>query len=278
MNTVSAERSIFLLHERDKIYKALKDEGINALLLKGAAFVEFLYDEITKRPFGDVDILVREKDLQTCDEILKESGYEKTTAKNFKAYLYIKKDVFDIYLDVHFYPFIKKNPFQKYAFQIPVDALFENTYCFEHDGSSFYTLSIENTLLYLCAEILTELYPERYVLDMEALLRVFKGKLNWEKVMDSAGKWGMKNTLYYACDALYEKKPSEFQSLIPQEVIESLNARRTRHGLVKRMLIKRKNLAFYRLFVYLSAIEKPSERVRAVMELPFYFFTKEFSK
>ncbi len=52
--------------------------GVQSLLLKGASFARWLYDEGEARPYGDFDLLVRPADRPVAEQVLAELGFEHT--------------------------------------------------------------------------------------------------------------------------------------------------------------------------------------------------------
>jgi hypothetical protein len=58
------------------VLTALRQENIPAIVLKGWAMVQILYEgEFNQRPSGDIDVLVKPGDLASVDSILKRLGY-----------------------------------------------------------------------------------------------------------------------------------------------------------------------------------------------------------
>lgn len=49
--------------------------GLEALVLKGAALAETAYENVALRPMGDLDLLVREADLEAAGRVLEARGY-----------------------------------------------------------------------------------------------------------------------------------------------------------------------------------------------------------
>jgi len=60
----------------DEITAALSAAGIAVILLKGAALLRTLYDDVGLRPLGDVDLLVEERDLERADTTLRAVGLQ----------------------------------------------------------------------------------------------------------------------------------------------------------------------------------------------------------
>ncbi len=62
-----------------KILRALAGEGIETLVLKGAALAHTVYATPELRPMGDIDLLTRKRDLEQAREILLGIGFSATT-------------------------------------------------------------------------------------------------------------------------------------------------------------------------------------------------------
>ena len=58
----TAVRNIQLYGELIRALRTLRDAGIPAIVLKGAALVDTIYPSIAHRPTGDIDLLVRRAD------------------------------------------------------------------------------------------------------------------------------------------------------------------------------------------------------------------------
>lgn len=63
------------LLELAAVLRALHNEGIEVIVLKGAHLAEHFYDHIGLRPMGDLDLLVRKEDLQRVGTVLMSMGY-----------------------------------------------------------------------------------------------------------------------------------------------------------------------------------------------------------
>jgi len=70
------EAHLDLLSRIDAVFE---EHGIEAVALKGPLLAERLYDSPSARPTSDVDLLVREADLDRAVEALRALGYEITT-------------------------------------------------------------------------------------------------------------------------------------------------------------------------------------------------------
>ena len=66
------------------LLERLRDEGIEPLLLKGAALSCSVYPDAAMRPGLDIDLLVREDELEVCSDVILGMGY--TAPYNFHAF------------------------------------------------------------------------------------------------------------------------------------------------------------------------------------------------
>jgi Uncharacterised nucleotidyltransferase len=58
-----------------QIAAELERVGVPVILLKGPTISRWLYDGPTERPYDDVDVLVREEDLERAEAVLEEIGF-----------------------------------------------------------------------------------------------------------------------------------------------------------------------------------------------------------
>ena len=59
----SAESSMKRYHELSKWLRSIQNEGIQVIVLKGAALAELIYPNIALRPMFDVDLLIKIEDF-----------------------------------------------------------------------------------------------------------------------------------------------------------------------------------------------------------------------
>ena len=85
-------RNMLLYDELSKILTAFKKVGIDTIVLKGAFLAEEIYKNIGLRPMSDIDLLIKEKDLQKAKNELTKLMYfasiyfQRNCMNNFKRY------------------------------------------------------------------------------------------------------------------------------------------------------------------------------------------------
>lgn len=71
-----AARNLALARELVGILRAFEASGVAVMPLRGVALAERLYGEITARPMGDLDLLVRKEDLPRVGDTLRGLGFQ----------------------------------------------------------------------------------------------------------------------------------------------------------------------------------------------------------
>jgi hypothetical protein len=72
----NARKTLWFTAELIRIVSHLKLAGIRALPYKGPVLAQTLYGEVTRREFGDLDILILPADVPKTKAVLHDSGYE----------------------------------------------------------------------------------------------------------------------------------------------------------------------------------------------------------
>ncbi|NJN13538.1 MAG: nucleotidyltransferase family protein, partial [Richelia sp. RM1_1_1] len=71
-----AQRNLFLTGELVNLLKLLKQQNIVALPYKGPILATLIYKNVALRRFGDLDIIVQQKDIFAVRELLIAQGYQ----------------------------------------------------------------------------------------------------------------------------------------------------------------------------------------------------------
>src|SRR5574341_1546897 len=73
--SIAAFRAEHLRVRLEETLNALAAEGIEVVLLKGAALASTVYQSFLERPMGDLDLLVAEEDAQRAHSIMQAAGW-----------------------------------------------------------------------------------------------------------------------------------------------------------------------------------------------------------
>jgi hypothetical protein len=187
----SFSRSVFYYRGLRDILGSFHRSGIQVITFKGAALAETLYPSIALRPFGDIDLLIRDQDLFKAESELQRLGYEKYIrefrqgyGREFEKYsAYLKRGRVTVYIDLHtrLFPFAHA---QKSEF----DGFWDRAVATQIDGVHSLTLSAEDTVLHLCVHIFRHGFPIRllWLYDLALMILKHGRSLNWKLMEERA--------------------------------------------------------------------------------------------
>jgi hypothetical protein len=212
-------RNLVLAQEAASILKTFESRRVVCAPIRGLTLAELLYGEITARPMGDVDLLVRKNDLPGVASALRDLGFEEMDRRPgfAQAYSYTLKFIKDrhgwIIVEPHWtlaYP-----PF---AGRLDMDAVWERCVRGRVLGMETWLLSREDMVLNLCLHLIHrgESAPLLWFYELDRLLRHPHDALNWEGMLRIAEGSGLEGLLLEGLG--YVK--NLFASPIPDEVFD----------------------------------------------------------
>ena len=81
----NAGRNLFLARQLLEILHLLESRGVAAIPYKGPAFSITAYGDLSSREFGDLDILVRERDYERAQHLISTLGYRLATELEWES-------------------------------------------------------------------------------------------------------------------------------------------------------------------------------------------------
>ena len=205
------DRNAKLWEEFSSILKSINDTGVKIVLLKGIILIEELYHNPGLRAMADVDILVKENEMDKIKNLLLQSEYIENSGyiltKYYKKYqtefVFTKKVPSNAYfcLDIHT-SFIPPRPYK-----IALPHLWERTQERTIYGQRISFLSWEDTFLSLALHLRRHTHIHHlslgFIVDVAELLNSNKNNLDWDYIKNMA----LKNRIIYAIYfALYISK------------------------------------------------------------------------
>jgi len=214
------------------LLRALAEQGIGVIVLKGAFLAETVYRNPALRSMGDADILVHKCDLQRVTELLLALGWRQgpdipTDPSRASGHQLppFRSDSAEV--DIHWNIENDQSPFS-----IDTDGLWERACEARIGGEPARALSPEDLVLHLC---LHTAYNHgwlpfdgrlRALCDIAATMSHYAGRIDWNALVRRAGAWCVTDcvwlTLSLARDLL--------QVAVPGHVIEQLAPRDCAHG------------------------------------------------
>jgi len=204
--TTRLARNQELLRESVEVHSALADAGLGCLFLKGLYLGHRFYGDANRRHQGDVDVLVRSRQLEAALAPLARLGYDVNTnlddgkpvavrlreirgrvpAKAPHA-LTVRRGATK--LDLHWCLNSRSSG------RVSEESLWTARRRFQLSGHEFETLSDEDTLAFLlvslCEDLRRGACRAKHFLDLYLMLRALDSQINWERFCDRQREQGV---------------------------------------------------------------------------------------
>jgi hypothetical protein len=183
-----AQTNNIYFEEFKHVFKKLKEEYIPFIVLKGPHLAEIVYKNISLRPFGDFDILVKGKDLLRASSALNDIGYLQTEsppqAADHHLPRFVKEGVAPI--EIHWNIHDSKIPTK-----VDIPGLWRRAQWANIAGGEVLTLSPEDLILHLCLHICQHNFHVglRAIYDIHKTMETYQEELNWEELTSRAHDW-----------------------------------------------------------------------------------------
>lgn len=235
-------RNTLRYEELKKVLRSFEEAGIRTLILKGAALAQEVWGNVALRDMADIDLLVREEDLEKADTVLIESGYgyyEGYRAKewyeeNHHHLAPYNNPAKSMVIEVH-RNIVKPNG----LFRINADELWERANPMSFGDIDTETLSPEDTIIHLCLHLS---YDGNFVGNIRALADIcrviekFGDRINWDWLVEEAQRNEFARFMYYPLFLAADSMNAQ----IGMDVLESLgcaaNFRTLRDRLLKKII------------------------------------------
>ena len=233
----NAARNILLYAELGRVLKALGSEGIEVVVLKGAALAETIYPSIAHRPMGDVDLLVRPQHLERAQRTLEVVGYRFVPEPEgqFKPFdtrftgemAFCQEEGIGALIELHWEIIIPE--WYRRTTALKVEVLWERARPFELEGAAAWQLSPEDTLIHLCVHLAAHAFhhPPAYN-DIAHLLRA-ESPFPWDRFMERAADSRLRTPAYFALAAAQKLEDAP----VPDEILTKLRPSSLRRKLVE---------------------------------------------
>ena len=237
-NLVPAEiMQILMEHHRNQIFSTLgmtaelfrllelfAANDIPALIVKGPALAMQAYGDPTMRSYGDLDFLVRQRNIRRATESLQAAGFQATVplsaidaGKIPGQYLFCKTDT-KLIVELH-------NDFTLRYFPrpLPIEEFFGRQIRVCLDGREAPTLSVEDQLVLICIHGAKHLWERLiWIADVAALVSRQTG-IDWARARASANAVRADHMLHtgllLAADLLHAHLPEDIYALVRQDAL-----------------------------------------------------------
>jgi putative nucleotidyltransferase-like protein len=207
--------------------------GIGALVVKGPVLAVRAYGDPAMRSYGDLDLLVRQRDIRRASELLVAAGYLAAVplaaidaGKIPGQYLFSKPDsnlLFELHNDFTLRYFPRR---------LPLETWFERQVHVQLDSREAPALSLEDELVLICVHGAKHLWERlMWIADVAALVSR-QTNLDWERAVFSAKEVGAGRMLHVGL-AL---SAALLKLRLPEHVAAKVNSDRVAANLTRQIL------------------------------------------
>jgi hypothetical protein len=201
---------------------ALQERGIDCLLLKGADFLTRVHELKGLRGIGDVDLLVREEDLDRIDAVMRGLGLRPKIDGN-AAYMREDGD-FPVDLASKIWYLEDERP------------VWERARSREALGLTVRAMEATDALLYLCAWVCLHRARLSTAFAQDAAFLIQKERIDWQRLRRDAEGAGLKIPLRHALDYARAKKGAAVPEGFLEALAPSSRAQRLAQFLLRRLV------------------------------------------
>src|SRR6202521_1993653 len=206
-----------------RILDRFNSEGIGALVVKGPVLAVQAYGDPAMRAYGDLDLLVRPRDIRRATELMIAAGYAPAVplsaidaGKIPGQYLFSQTQL-KLLVEVH-----NDLTLRYFPRRLPLDAFFARQIRVPLDAHEAPALSVEDELVLICVHGAKHFWERlMWIADVAALVSRQTG-IDWERVADSAKAVGAGRMLHtglrLASDLLQARLPDKVQATVEADV------------------------------------------------------------
>lgn len=200
--------------------------GLDTMLVKGPALAVRAYGDSGSRQYGDLDFLVRQRDILRAAELMIAAGYESDISSDaIRAekipgqYLFVRKGA-PLIVELH-----TERTMRYFPRGLPLEKFFARRQYVPLDGHEIPALSVEDELVLICIHGAKHLWERLTLIADVAALAARQTGLNWEESFATAqgiGAARMVHTgLFLAQNLLHAPLPQNVHTRIQADVSAS---------------------------------------------------------
>lgn len=228
--------SLRMTAELFRLLDRFASQAIGALVVKGPVLAVQAYGDPAMRSYGDLDLLVRQRDIRRATELMLADGYHAQVPLNAidagkipGQYLFSKPNS-NLLVELH-------NDFTLRYFprRLPLEKFFERQIRVPLDGREAPALSVEDELVLICIHGAKHFWERLiWIADVAALVSRQTG-IDWERVTESAREVGAERMLHtglqLAGDLLRMQLPAKVSVQIKGDAVAARLARQVQKWL-----------------------------------------------
>jgi hypothetical protein len=221
-------RNVILSNELKKLLAAFSQHGIKAIVLKGTILAYQLYGNPGLRTVTDMDILIPLEKVTQASSLIMEMGYRQSFSSQawdhpFHELPYCKMAQFPFMIELHW------DLDDQRIVTAPSQEIWRRAKLLDTPEGTVMVLSPEDILLFLSNHLSKHSSQLlRSLIDIAELLKKYNGTLDWDYILKSAHKWGVKTAVYCAL----KRSKELLLAPVPASVIRALRPKACRRWLL----------------------------------------------
>ncbi len=269
---VNLHKALFLSRELIRILDRLSASGVEVMPYKGLALAEALYSDIALRQSGDIDLLVRARDLARTEGAVAELGYTPhSTFSKAEQEAYVSSGyecsfdgtAGDNLLEVQW----ALQP-RFYAVDFDIEDLFQRAVTVTVAGCPVKTPSAEDLFLILALHAAKHMWARLiWICDLARLSHL--PSLNWKWIGEQAEELRvmriLRVSLILAGNLLHSPIPDQANRYLPGDPLAAALAKELEAHLARDVTFNVESLSYFRWMIRLR--ERRSDQIRIVSRL-----------
>lgn len=225
-----------LTAELFRLLESFAKQGIFALAIKGPVLAARAYTDPSVRTYGDLDLLVRQRDIRRATELMIASGYEETVSltaidagKIPGQYLFSKPDS-KLLVELH-----NDLTLRYFPRPLPIEAFFARQVRVQLDGREVPALCVEDELVLICVHGAKHFWERlSWIADVAGII-ARQTKIDWERAASTARTAQSEHLLHIglrlAVDVLHAELPEAVSTRVQGDAPATKLAARALHWL-----------------------------------------------
>lgn len=211
-----------LIAELFRLLDLLGKQGVSALAIKGPVLAAQAYADPSVRTYGDIDLLVRQRDIRRATELLIASGYQAAVSLNAidagripGQYLFSKPDS-KLLVELH-----NDLTLRYFPRPLPLEDFFMRQIRLCLDGHEVKAPCVEDELVLICVHGAKHFWERlSWIADVAGLIAQ-QPRMDWERTTSTAKEVGAEHLLHIglrlAVDVLHAELPEAISSRVQED-------------------------------------------------------------
>ena len=205
-----------------RLIDQFRDAGLDIALVKGPTLALRGYGDTGARQYGDLDFLVRQKDILRSTELMISAGYNPEIAVEFLSpqkipgqYLFVRIAA-PLLVELH-----TERTMRYFPLGLPIDEFLARRQLVSVDGHHIPALAIEDELILICIHGAKHLWERLSLVSDVAAFVTRQTSLNWERTFAAARAIGAERMLHtgllLAGDLLHAALPQNVRAQLQSD-------------------------------------------------------------